>query len=211
MYIAGAIRSHLVLMTMNHRNDDGSLSSRYGESLQIHDIKNGINYISESNSQSQKIWELFQYVRGEIQHEHTLLLGRVSWYITCQSFLITVYAVTYSNSRQPNWFSNFVLPLLAVIVSILAYFMIEGATKTINMWGTMRTKLVSVSAPSPGHGLDPVIIPRWRSDAKTRDFIHERALWFPRFIPIVFSAFWILVSIASSKFPWLQPVLHGKP
>ena len=33
-------------------------------------------------------WELFQYFRGEIKHEHALLAGRVTWYITCQSFFV---------------------------------------------------------------------------------------------------------------------------
>jgi hypothetical protein len=36
-----------------------------------------------------KAWELFQYFRSEIKHEHALLTGRVTWYITCQSLLGT--------------------------------------------------------------------------------------------------------------------------
>jgi len=164
----------------------------------VHDISEGLNYLSEIEATSQKPWELFQYFRSEIQHEHTLLLGRVSWYITCQSFLITVYAISFSNSRQPNWFSNIVLPALAIVVSVLAFFMIEGATKTINMWGRMRNDLIQAAS-----GLDPVIIPRWRSDVKYGDPIHVRALWFPRFITIVFIFLWVGISIASWKFPWL--------
>jgi len=76
--------------------------------------------------------------------------------------------------------------------------MIEGATKTINMWGRMRNDLIQAAS-----GLDPVIIPRWRSDVKYGDPIHVRALWFSRFITIVFIFFWVVISIASWMFPWL--------
>jgi hypothetical protein len=33
-------------------------------------------------------WELFEYIRSESKHEHSLFTGRVTWYITCQSFLL---------------------------------------------------------------------------------------------------------------------------
>lgn len=197
---------------MNHNKKEKTTPPNQRSAPHMHDISNGLNYLSEVKSSSQKTWELFRYFRGEIQHEHTLLLGRVSWYITCQSFLITVYAITYSNSRQPNWFSNLVLPALAIIVSVLAYFMIEGATKTINMWGKLRNELIAVSAAAqPGSGLDSVIIERWRSGANHNDPIHARALWFPRFITIVFIAFWVSISIVSWKCPWLNPLLAGRP
>jgi hypothetical protein len=169
-----------MLLKMNNRQDENLQNT--GKT--VHDITEGLSYLNETEAASQKTWELFKYFRSETQHEHTLLLGRVSWYITCQSFLITVYAISFSNSRHPNWFSNIVLPGLAIIVSVLAFFMIEGATVTINMWGRMRNDLVQVTPK-----LDSVIIPRWRSHAKFSDPIHVRALWFPRLITIVFIFF----------------------
>jgi hypothetical protein len=179
---------------MNNRQDENLQNTGKMD----HDITEGLSYLNEIEAASQMTWELFKNFRSEIQQEHTLLLGRVSWYITCQSFLITVYAISFSNSGHPNWFSNIVLPGLAVIVSVLAFFMIEGATVTINMWGRMRNDLVRVMPK-----LDSVIIPRWRSHAKFNDPIHVRALWFPRLITIVFILFWIGMSIASWKHPWL--------
>jgi hypothetical protein len=179
---------------MNTPQDENPQKTRKSD----HDTAKGLSDLNETEAASQKTWDLFKYFRSEIQHEHTLLLGRVSWYITCQSFLITVYAISFSNSRHPNWFSNITLPALAIIVSVLAFFMIEGATVTINMWGKMRNDLVQETP-----NLDSVIIPRWRSQARYNDPIHVRALWFPRLITIVFIFFWIVISIASWKHSWL--------
>lgn len=163
------------------------------------DIKDGLEYLEQNSESVKKTWELFQYFRSEIQHEHSLLMGRVTWYITCQSFLLTVYAITYSNSKQPNWFSNFLLPSLAIIVSFLSYFMIQGATKTIDMWGKLRVELVMKNSQ-----LDPFLIPRWRSKAPKDDPIHLRALWFPQFISILFVIIWVLIAYFSWRFPWIK-------
>jgi hypothetical protein len=148
-----------------------------------------------------KAWELFQYFRGEIKHEHALLMGRVTWYITCQSFLLTVYAISYSNCRGHNWFSNLFLPLFSILVTFLALNMITGATLTIRMWSEMRKHLI-IANPS----LNSVIITRWRHPAIRNDAIHDRSLWFPRFIPILFMVAWILIAVLSWASPWLLPL-----
>ena len=135
-----------------------------------------------------------------------MLFRSVTWYITCQSFLLTVYAITYSNSKQPNWFSNLLLPCLAIIVSILSYFMIQGATRTIDMWGELRISLIKKSAElNHDSGLNSVIIPRWRSDAPNEDSIHLTALWFPQCITFIFAITWCVIAIFSWTFPWLKP------
>jgi hypothetical protein len=139
------------------------------------------------------------YIRGEIQNEHTLLMGRVTWYITCQSFLLTVYAISYSNSRMPNWFSNIVLPFLAIIITILAQYMINGATTTIEMWGKLRVSLIQEYSK-----LDSILIPRWRSSqASKKDHIHRRASWFPNLIPLIFFLTWVVIAYFSWHDPWV--------
>lgn len=177
---------------MNLGQEKRSSSSVVGSASQKDELRNIITYLSSVDTPSQKIWELLQFFRAETRHEHALLLGRVSWYMTCQSFLITVYAVTYSNAKHPNWFSNFALPALAIIVSILAYYMIDGATQTINMWGDLRNHLLSASTSISGQGLDPVMISRWRTGGSKRDIIHRQSLWFPQFIALVFIFFGFL-------------------
>ncbi len=138
-------------------------------------------------------------------------MGRVTWYITCQSFLLTIYALTYSNNRGPNWLSNGLLPLLAIIISSLAYFMIHGATSTINMWGKLRQQLVVESSRSnPERGLNSIIIERWRLHGR-RDWIHIRALWFPQFITAVFIVTWIVIAYSSWQVPWISPTPGAIP
>jgi uncharacterized membrane protein YhdT len=168
-------------------------------------IVDGIANINKNKN----AWELFKYFREEIQHEHTLLMGRVTWYITCQSFLLTVYGITYSNSRGPNWFSNILLPILGISVTFLALNMIQGATLTIKMWSEMRVDLIN-NYPE----LDPVLITRWRSNSNGqnhKDAIHVKALWFPRFIPMIFLITWILISYLSWQNPWLFPLVNKTP
>jgi hypothetical protein len=128
-----------------------------------------------------KAWELFQYFRDEIKHEHALLAGRVTWFITCQSLLLTVYAISYSNCRGHNWFSNIFVPIFSIAVTVLALNMIQGATLSINMWSDMRMHLIRAN-PS----LNSVVITRWRYPAIHNDAIHAKSLWFPKFIPMLF-------------------------
>ena len=146
-------------------------------------------------------WELFRYFRDEIKHEYTLLTGRVTWYITCQSFLLTVYAISYANSGGRNWFSNFFLPLFSITVTLLALNMINGAIITILMWSDMRKHLITAN-PS----LKSVIITRWRHQENNYDAIHRRSLWFPKRIPMLFIVAWALIAILSWCYPWLKPL-----
>ena len=150
-----------------------------------------------------KAWELFQYFRGEVKHEHALLTGRVTWYITCQSFLLTVYAISYANSGGHNWFSNFFLPLFSITVTFLALNMINGATLTIHMWNEMMKHLITEHP-----GLNLVIITRWRQSENNNkyDAIHARSLWFPMQIPKLFMVAWILIALISWKHHWLLPL-----
>ena len=157
----------------------------------------GLEYLKEVFGKSP--WDLYEYIRGEVKHEHNLLSARVAWYITCQSFLLTVYDLSYTNSRGPNWFSNLLLPCLAISVSILAYYMIAGATQTIGMWASLREALISAHPR-----LDPILIERWRSTKRHRDDkIHIRAMWFPRVITGLFIFTWFLIGLVSWLKPWI--------
>jgi hypothetical protein len=71
-----------------------------------------------------------------------MLMGRVTLFLTCQSFLVAAYAVSCTRLGQPNWFSNRALPVLAVMISFLAYFMIEGAANAMDQWNGLRRSLV---------------------------------------------------------------------
>jgi hypothetical protein len=149
-------------------------------------------------------WDFFEYIRSEIKHEHDLLTSRVTWYITCQSFLLTVYGVTFSRAGA-NWFSNITLPVLAIFVTILSFFMIHGATTTISMWCELRLQLTE-KYPK----LRAILISRWHD--KSEDLIHRRALLFPKLITLIFAITWIVIGFVSFKFPWLSAALkYAKP
>ena len=168
-------------------------------------IDKGLKYLNNGDPETQRIWELFRYFRSEIQHEHTLLMGRVTWYITCQSFLLTIYAVSSIQAGCHNWFSNNALPALGILISFLAFFMMNGAIKTIDDWGKLRKELVNAAnrPSSYDSGLDPILIDRWRSKNSSKtDFLHVRALLFPRLIAIIFPLFWIVILIFSRTSPW---------
>jgi hypothetical protein len=121
----------------------------------------GLEGFKELKELDTNAWEFFEYIRAETKHEHSLLISRVTWYITCQSFLLTVYAVSYCNSRTPNWFSNVLLPLLAIAITVPAYYMIRGATETIKQWSELR-----VAWLQKYFKLCPIFIERWYSDQK---------------------------------------------
>jgi hypothetical protein len=170
-------------------------------SCKITDYKQGNKVLEDNSVSGIKKWELFQYYRSEIKHEHSLLLGRITWYITCQSFLLTVYVISYSNSKHPNWFSNILLPILAIAITFLACLMIEGATKTIEMWRELQFNLIKNNQE-----LNPILIDRWRSkkEEEKKDDIHFRALWFPRFVTVLFGITWFLIAFLSWRYPWMS-------
>jgi hypothetical protein len=149
--------------------------------------------------ETKNAWELFEYVRSESKHEHSLLTGRVTWYITCQSFLLTAYAVSYANNKGPNWFSNLLLPFLAIVITIPAFSMIYGATATIEMWSELRVELLKKHDE-----LTAILISRWHPNRLSKDSIHFRALWFPKFIPFLFATVWLVIAFFSYQSPWVK-------
>jgi hypothetical protein len=68
-----------------------------------------------------------------------------------------------------------------------------------------QSLIESPSTGDPAHGLRYAQRPGKLNSASPKygDPIHVRALWFPRFITIVFIFFWVGISIASWKYPWL--------
>ena len=142
------------------------------------------------------VWEYFKYIRGEIKHEYDLLKGRVTWYITCQSFLITAYVLSCNESKSPNWFSNYLLPLLAFCITILAISMIQDTITTIKMWIELRDSLIANKS-----FLKHLIIKRWHSKS---DPLAQSALMFPHLIPIIFGIFWLVIFVCSWSTPWIN-------
>lgn len=162
-------------------------------------FEEGLIQLQHNKGGCQTAWEVFQAIRKETHQEHALLMGRVTWYITCQSFLLTIYAITSTRAGKWNAFSNQLLPGLAIVLSILAVLMIHGSTSTIASWGQLRRQLL-LAQPA----LSGLMIRRWHHNAKGRDWIHASSLLFPQLIPLLFIAIWLIIARSCQPL-WLRP------
>ncbi len=166
-------------------------------SLPNRDLQDALRYLDENAYGSQSAWEMFQFLRKEIQHEHSLLSGRVSWLITSQSFLLTIFAVMTEKNQTWTWFPNLLLPILAILIALMAMAMIFAATSTIASWAEQRKQLMA-SYPM----LDPLLIRRWRSGLTDIDWLHERSIWFPQLMPVLFILVWLAILFFSKPMPF---------
>lgn len=84
-----------------------------------------------------------EYYRAETRHEYSLLGQRVSWYVTCQSFLIIAFSSGMSN---PNVYFRLgvalILPILGIVTSVLIKPSIHGAITIINKWGAKEYEVL---------------------------------------------------------------------
>ncbi|MEB3317399.1 MAG: hypothetical protein VKO39_04590 [Cyanobacteriota bacterium] len=152
-------------------------------------LREALNQLEQNEGLSQRAWEVFQFIRKETHQEHVLLMGRVTWYITCQSFLLTIYAVTSLHSCEWNAFSNLRLPSLAILLSVLAMLMILVTTSSIKSWGNQRDQIVKAYPQ-----FSPLLLERWRHHRQSKDWIHSVSLLFPKLIPVLFITAWLIIA-----------------
>jgi hypothetical protein len=69
-----------------------------------------------------------QDLRSEIQAENTLIASRVTWYVTSQAFLLTAYATSWNANFAWPFFFHRVLPLAAIVLSVLILVSVYAAT-----------------------------------------------------------------------------------
>lgn len=68
---------------------------------------------------------------------------RVSWYVTCQSFLIIAFSSGMSNYNVYFRLGiGFILPTLGIITSRLIKPSIDGAIAIINKWGVKEYEVL---------------------------------------------------------------------
>ena len=137
--------------------------------------------------------EKLNFFRDEIKHEFGLLGQRLAWYVTCQSFLITSFAISINKSSSLTWFS-YVIIAIGICASILIGPAIWGAHRTIKMYGDKKRDLLKN---------DELIDFRIPRDAFpfADDDIHKKSMYFSGVIPIVFIVIWLIVFILSIFFP----------
>jgi hypothetical protein len=80
------------------------------------------------NQKSLSVAEMLMALREDIQAENTLIASRVTWYVTSQAFLLTAYATSWSESFRWQAFFHHVVPLAALVLSVVIFASIYAAT-----------------------------------------------------------------------------------
>lgn len=155
--------------------------------------------------------EKLKYYRGESQHEFTLLLTRLSTYMTSQSFLFIAYptamGTVISDDRRFSLLFPLVLCTLGFLLSIHAHPGIKGAIERIDMWRDRERQLFAVRQDAKGGevtGVDPDLAD-FRSEPtsiasegnrkQTTDKVYVRSLRFAEVTPFVFGTSWVLLGV----------------
>ena len=139
-----------------------------------------------------------EYYRAETRHEYSLLGQRVSWYVTCQSFLIIAFSSGMGNSNVYFRLGiALILPTLGMITSILIKPSIDGAITIINKWGEKEYEVLQ------NEDLKDFKIKRAYEKVRSRshsveqktDVIKRESLKFAKLIPVVFIYGWICLCL----------------
>jgi len=77
----------------------------------------------------------YEYLRGELWFEHTLLGSRMTYYMTSQSFLFTTAAIARTMEwRGVYWFSGVLVPIVGVAASVVLLDSIGAAYGRMDAW-----------------------------------------------------------------------------
>jgi hypothetical protein len=96
------------------------------------------------DSRSLNIGDALRAIRDDIQAENTLIASRMTWYVASQAFLLTAYATSWNaNFGWPHFFHQ-VLPLSAVVISVIIFASIFAATWAQDVYLREQAELVEV-------------------------------------------------------------------
>lgn len=135
-----------------------------------------------------------EYYRAETRHEYSLLGQRVSWYVTCQSFLIIAFSSGMGNSNVYFRLGiALILPTLGMITSILIKPSIDGAIAIINKWGDKEYEVLQ------NKDLEDFKIKRVYEKVRSKshsveqktDVIKTESLKFAKLVSVVFIYGWV--------------------
>jgi hypothetical protein len=135
-----------------------------------------------------------QYYRAETRHEFSLLGQRVSWYVTCQSFLIIAFSSGMNN--QNVYFRlgiGLILPTLSIIKSILIKPSIDGAITIINQWGAKEYEVLQ-NEDLKDFKIKRIyekVRPNSHTSEQKTDVIKRESLKFAKHVPVVFIYGWL--------------------
>jgi len=81
-----------------------------------------------NGNQSLTLADALKSLRDDVQAENGLIAGRVIWYVTSQAFLLTAYATSWNAGFGWPLFFHAILPLCAVVLSVVILASIYAAT-----------------------------------------------------------------------------------
>jgi hypothetical protein len=144
--------------------------------------------------------QTIEFIRNEISHEFALLNGRVSWFASCQAFLIASFTLSIGNAavHHAGWLAHYVLPVLGLLLCATVVPGILGAVKAIDLW--LGRQHAFLQNPSVRAEMKAVFIDRF-FEAPNEDLVHHRSLWFALSLPGVIAFFWVTVFILVRVFP----------
>ena len=135
--------------------------------------------------------EGYTYLREELRFEHTLLGGRMTYYMTSQSFLFTAAAIARGmQSHDFYWLSGALLPVVGIVASICLLYAIHAAYGRMDQWRAKEKAF---------EGKHPLIV-LYPEDE------HRKSLLFTSLMPWLFIAVWIVFAILIHIF---QPQTGG--
>jgi len=96
-----------------------------------------------NGNQSLTLADALKTLRDDVQAENGLIAGRVTWYVTSQAFLLTAYATSWNAGFVWPLFFHAVLPLCAVVLSVVILASIYAATWAQDVYLREQQSLVT--------------------------------------------------------------------
>jgi hypothetical protein len=134
--------------------------------------------------------ERCNWYHHEVAQEHSLILSRMSCYLTSQSFLVTAYVITGPKENEFRWLALGpwpVLPLLGLVISVMIFASLVAA------WLSMM-RLREKEERTLHKMKETEIADLWTGFGQR--LIHKFGM-LPVWIPVPFIALWVGLWIAT--------------
>lgn len=149
-----------------------------------------------NNEAYKNAMDIVNFYRDEVKFEFSLLGQRLAWYVTCQSFLLTSFTISFNNKfSSTNWL-QYVIISIGLLTSILIWPAVDGAHKTIKMYMRKKREFLKENDSE----LKCLKIPRDYYSIE-EDGIHASSMCFSWIMPLLFIIIWIIIFTLNIIFP----------
>ena len=132
----------------------------------------------------------------EVQAEHALISHRMSWYAGSQSFLFTAFAIA-GGTNDWKWFFLLGMPALGITLSELARRSIWAAISVqSDLLAAQKSLIEKMETDRKDKEEELRILREYKKTTccgrPSKYKYHDRAMWAPKIIPLVFMVTWLL-------------------